>query len=397
MGHNTTCWKNQKGREIITAHFFIATVGRLRLCKGVMQQPDLNEFQAMTRAAKKIAVVDLGFLGDTVHLLPALWEIKDHCPKAELHVLTSPVGSEVLKMAACVDKVWAFPLGPPSPSWWKHLDILRSMRRERFDVSFNFSGADRTVFVSAFLNARHSMAYQGARKHFWQPWLIHHWIHRRTLPSPVYEGRRQILALCGFSLKPARFELSVPAQDRDWAEKTIPGGAVHLSLSASLPLKEWPLNNNLNLINYLLAKAAGRTMVVTAAANPREQARFEHVSREVKDSRLLLINDRLSVTRLAALLQRCALHVGPDSGVIHLAAALNIPTVGIYRRYHDMAGWLPQGPRHACFDAPCPCMESKNPACAATGEAACLAGISAEMIGQEICRRLTENTTAVPR
>jgi len=342
----------------------------------------------MTRDANKIVVVDLGFLGDTVHLLPALWEIKDHYPKAELQVLTSPVGRDVLGMAACVDKVWAFPLGPPSPSWWEHLDILRSMRGERFDVSFNFSGADRTVFVSAFLGARHSMAYRGARKHFWQPWLIRHWIERRELNAPVYERRRQILALCGFTLKPARFDLQVPADDRYWAEKNIPGEAVHMSLNASLPLKEWPLSNNLNLIRYLLAKAPDRKLVVTAAPNAREQARLEQVRREIKDARLLLINDRLSVARLAALLQRCALHVGPDSGVIHLAAALNIPTVGIFRHYHDMAGWLPAGPRHVCFDAPCPCMESKNPACAQTGEAACLGSISPELVGQEICRRL---------
>jgi ADP-heptose:LPS heptosyltransferase len=172
---------------------------------------------------------------------------------------------------------------------------------------------------------------------------------------------------------------------------------VHLSLNASLPLKEWPLNNNLNLIRDLLAKSADRTLVVTAAPNPREQARLEQVRQQLKNARLLLINERLSVARLAALLQRCALHVGPDSGVIHLAAALNIPVVGIYRRYHDMADWLPQGLNHACFDAPCPCMGSKHPACAATGEAACLAGISAELVGQEICRRLAENPTPAPR
>jgi len=59
------------------------------------------------------------------------------------------------------------------------------------------------------------------------------------------------------------------------------------------------------------------------------------------------------------------LHVGPDSGVIHLASALNVPTVAIFRRYSDMADFIPVGPKHIYFDAPCPCMNSKNPACAA--------------------------------
>jgi len=113
-----------------------------------MQRLDAKDFPAATRDAQKVVVVDLGFLGDTVHLVPALWEIKDHYPNAALHVLSSPVGCEVLKMVRCVDRAWSFPLGPPSPSWWEHWDVLRAMRREKFDAAFNFSGADRTVFVT---------------------------------------------------------------------------------------------------------------------------------------------------------------------------------------------------------------------------------------------------------
>ena len=88
-------------------------------------------------------------------------------------------------MAGCVDRAWTFPLGPPSPPWWKHWGLLRTLRRERFGVSFNFGGADRSVFVSALLRAPHSVAYRGARKHFWQPWLFRHWIPRRPLPAPA--------------------------------------------------------------------------------------------------------------------------------------------------------------------------------------------------------------------
>ena len=189
-------------------------------------------------------------------------------------------------------------------------------------------------------------------------------------------------------LKPARFDLRVPATDRQWAEQTIPAGAVHLSLSASHPLKEWPLANSIRLIRHLLAAGPDRTIVVTAAGNPREQARLKSLRREVADARLLLLNESLPVTRLAAVLQRCVLHVGPDSGVLHLAAALNVATVAIFRRYPAMADWLPPGPRHVCFDAVCPCLEQKNPSCAAAGEAACLAGISPDLVGGEICRRL---------
>ena len=349
-----------------------------------MQPSDLKDFLDRTRDASKVVVVDLGFLGDTIHLVPALWEIKDHYPKAELQVVTSPLGCEALRMAGCVDRARPFPLGPPSPKWWEHWGLLRALRRERFDVAFNFSGADRSVLVTAFLGAKQSVVHQGARKHFWQRWLIKNWIPREVYGTPVYEARRQMLARCGFNLKPARFDLRPPEEDRDWARENIPEGAVHLSLSASFALKEWPLKNSVALAKRLLAESPERRLVTSAAPNQREQARLEQFQRELADTRLLALKENLSVTRLAAMLERCAAHVGPDSGVLHLAAALNVPTVAIFRRYADMANWLPQGPRHAHLDARCPCMASENTACAGTGEAACLGGISPEAVAKEL-------------
>jgi ADP-heptose:LPS heptosyltransferase len=359
-----------------------------------VQPPDLKDFLNRTRDAGKIVVVDLGFLGDTVHLIPALWEIKDHYPKAELQVVTTPVGCEVLRMVKCVDRTRPMPLGPPSPSWWEHWGLLRELRRERFDVAFNFSGADRPALVTAFLGAQNSLVRQGRRSHFWQRWFIRDWIPRVEFAGPVYEARRQMLVACGFKLSPARFDLMPPEEDRAWARENIPGGAVHLSLSASFPLKEWPLANSVKLARLLLAESSGRRLVLTGAPNPREQERLEQFKREVADERAICLAGGLSVARLVAVLERCAAHVGPDSGVVHLAAALNTATISIFRKYEDMAVWLPQGPGHAHLDAACRCLEAKSPPCAVAGEAECLGGITPEAVAGELKRVLAEKASA---
>jgi len=59
-----------------------------------MPSPELQSFAERTRAAAKVIVVDLGFLGDTVHLVPALWEIKHQYPQSAVHVLASPLGGD---------------------------------------------------------------------------------------------------------------------------------------------------------------------------------------------------------------------------------------------------------------------------------------------------------------
>ena len=147
-------------------------------------QPDQTGFYTQTRVAKKILVVDLGFLGDTLHLVPALWEIKRHYPQSALHVLTSPLGAEVLRLAPCADRAWAIELYPGKRTLRQQWTIVRSLRRERFDLAFNFSGADRTIFMTALAGARWRMAHAAGRQHFWSGWLLPNWVPRRSTEMP---------------------------------------------------------------------------------------------------------------------------------------------------------------------------------------------------------------------
>lgn len=334
--------------------------------------PDqVARFLARTRDARKIIVVDLGFLGDSVHLVPACWELKRHYPHAELHTLSATVGAEVLALAPCVDRAWGYPLGRPSPPFWRHLGILRALRRERFEAAFNFSGADRSVFLTALLGARHALAHAAGRKHFYNRLLIRDWVPRQARDVPVFEQRRQVLAAAGLTLAAPRFDLRLPPEDRAWAATVVPAGAIHVSPSASSPFKEWPLENWLELAPALAA-ATGRTLVATCDGSPRERQRVETLAAALPAPRLRILPDRLPLARLAALLERCALHVGADSGVTHLAMAVGRPTVTAYRDYDGRIEWTPPGPRHRQLVAPCACLREVQAGCAAAGHAACL-------------------------
>jgi len=337
-------------------------------------------FYSRTRAARKIIVVDLGFLGDSVHLIPALWEMKRHYPEAQLHTLSAVVGSEVLQLAPCVDRAWTFPLGSPSPPWWRHWDIIRNLRRERFDLAFNFSGADRTVFLTALTGAKWRLAHAAGRKHFWNPWLIRTWIPRRSTALPVYEQRRQVLAACGINLAPPRWELAIPTGAARQMEATVPAGAVHISINASTPLKEWPLRHWVALVKGLLAENSDMRIVATAARPERESQRLLALVEGVADQRLLPLKAGMAIADLAGVLTRCCLHVGADSGVLHLAAALGLPTVAIFRDYSGAPEWLPHGPEHQHLLAPCPCAKLRAAPCEEPGEALCLAGLAPERV-----------------
>jgi ADP-heptose:LPS heptosyltransferase len=342
---------------------------------------DLANFYNQTRDARKVIVVDLGFLGDTVHLLPALHELKRNYARAELHVLTSAVGCEVLGLAPCVDRAWAIEMSPHKRSLRQQWQVLRALRRERFDVAFNFSGADRTIFMTTLTGARWRVAYRGGRPHFWSRWLVPFWIPFIEPTEPVFERRREMLNRCGLELAPPRFGLRTPDSAFDWAATQVVGDAIHFSINASTHLKEWPLENWIDL-GKQLSRESHIKILATGSDYPRERSRLDAFASALGPGAQVF--GGLSIARLAALLTRSSLHVGADSGVLHLAMALGLPTISLFRNYPNLPAWVPRGPQHRSFTANCACFGQKNPPCLKQPIAICLKEIHPDAVAQAV-------------
>ncbi len=355
-----------------------------------------------TRAAKRILVVDLGFLGDTVHLVPALWEVKRAYPAASLHVLTSTLGGEVLQLAPCVDRAWTVEINPKRRTLRQQFSVIRELRRYVFDLAINFSGADRGVFLTALSGARLKVAHASGRKHFWRGWLIPAWVPEREKTLPVYEQKREVLRACGLPIQSATWDLRISAEASAYAEGLGLAGmqrtgsypfAVHFSINASSPLKEWPLGRWIELARDLLTGYPGVRVLATSSPSAEEREKLRAFASGVASERVVVASG-LSVPRLAALLGRCQLHIGADSGVLHLAVALGVPTISMFRQYEDATAWMPSGPAHTVVAVPCACVNQNDGPCHPFGPAECLAGIPAEKISA-LARRRLDSTLAL--
>jgi ADP-heptose:LPS heptosyltransferase len=340
----------------------------------------LAKFYNETRGARKVIVIDLGYLGDSIHLLPALWEIRRNYSGAELHVASAPVGSELLELAPCVTRTWPLRRSADGSPWRAQWDWIRGVRREGFDVAFNFSGTDRTIFLTFLTGAPWRVAFAGGRQHFWNRWLIPHWVPRLDRSMHVAEQRRQALAACGLELGASTYGLQIPAAAAAWAQEHVPAGGVHLSLNAGHALKEWPLEHWIDLGRMLLRDAPDSPLLATGTSQPREQERLTRFAKALEDRRVYVYPGNLSIARLAALLARCRLHVGADSGALHLAGVLGVKTVSVFRDYAGLGEWLPRGEQHRSIVAPCRCVNQKVQPCAEEGRPECLAGISVEAV-----------------
>jgi ADP-heptose:LPS heptosyltransferase len=357
---------------------------------------NVGDFYRKTRSARKVFAVQLGYLGDTLQLVPALWEIKRNYPGAELHVATAAVGGELLAMVPCVDRAWPLARTPRGTPWRAQWRWLRAVRRERFDVGFNFSGVDRAVILTFLSGAGARVAFATGRHHFWNRWLIPHWVPRVDRTVHVAEQQRRMLAACGLEIGPARYDLRIPPPAIEWAKAQVPSGSVHLSVNASHGLKEWPLDRWIRLARELLDLDPAVMVVATGTAQAREIERLRQFDTALADARVRIFAGDLDLARLAGLLGCCRLHIGADSGALHLAAVLGVPTVALFREYAGLDEWLPRGEAHRQVVVPCRCVNRKEQPCLAGGQAGCLASVAVESVVGLARSLWTRKDPAVP-
>lgn len=169
----------------------------------------------------------------------------------------------------------------------------------------------------------------------------------RASPEPVHRVE-QLSRFLGLE-KPVAPRIWLRARHEDAARRIIPPGGPVLALAptANWRGKEWPGRNFVALAERLThsgAPLAGARVAIFGAAAERDAA-LPVIEAFPADRRIDLVG-RTDILSAAACLARCSFFIGNDSGLMHLAAAAGVPTLGLFgpSRPEHYAPW---GPRAA--------------------------------------------------
>lgn len=331
---------------------------------------------------KKILVVDLGFLGDTVHSIPALRALAH--TDSNVDVMTTPVGAEVLSMVPEINRVWITPLRKPSPPWWQGLAQLLEIRAQKYDAALSWIGSDRNLYGVGWSGSRERIARITGRNSWPARLRLTRSIDGRDRSQPVFDQRLSFLGELGWSGNDPGWDFQISEAEKARVRGLVKKPYLHLSVNAaSSPLNEWPLDDWAETLRRIWKEVPQLEVLATGAGSEREIARLKDLAALVEDPRLKIRPERAPVPLLAATLEASELHLGLDSGVLHLAAALGKPTVSLFRESVGRPGWAPRGPNHGVLARDCPCHESGRNSCAG-GRALCLSKISPEEVFQAV-------------
>ena len=331
---------------------------------------------------KKVLWVDLGFLGDTVHSIPAVRAVA--AAGARVDVMTTQVGSELLALVPEVHRSWVVPLKKPSPPPWRGLGMILEIRREKYDAAITPVGSDRNLFSTALSGARERVAHLTGKNSSLARLGLTLKLAARDRSQPVFSQRLSLLRDLGWSGADPGWAWAISAEDRSWAAEAAPRPFLHLSVNAaSTPLNEWLLDDWAATLRGIWSKRPNLHILASGAGSERESARLGDLQALVQDPRLKILPGRLSVGRLAALILSAELHLGLDSGVLHLAMSLGKPTVSLFRDSVGRPGWAPRGPAHRVLVRPCDCQSTGRVVCQGN-RARCLSEIRPAEVAQAV-------------
>jgi ADP-heptose:LPS heptosyltransferase len=148
----------------------------------------------------------------------------------------------------------------------------------------------------------------------------------------------QIAEAAGLSVVPSPKLWTAP-QHEAAAARLVPGGKPVLALgpTANWRGKEWPIEKFITLVERLTGESgplSGASVVVMGAASERPAA--QPLLNAIDPPRLIDLMGRCDLLTGFAVLKRCALFIGNDSGLMHVAAAAGVPTLGLFGPSRDV-------------------------------------------------------------
>jgi len=318
---------------------------------------------------RRVLVVRLRSIGDTVLVTPSLFALRRFLPEAQIDILLEDWVAPVLDGLDLVDRVITVPRDGNAA----RARVARELRAAHYDVVYNLHGGTTATLLTRATGAKHRVGfdhYQYAR------------LHNHVAPSslelwqrPSLHSVEQQLALIGWTGVPVTdrpaTQLAVTDQALASASEKVRAagfdGAGEFAVvhpAAAFDTKQWATEKFAQVTKDLVARSL--MPVVIAAPNENEM-----VDRLRGETSTVVGVSSLSLPEVTALISRARLFVGNDSGIAHIAAAAGAPSVVIFgssNRNH-WRPWTTQASEVVFEEMPCQpcpgyfCAEFDKPEC----------------------------------
>lgn len=341
---------------------------------------------------KRILVLPLYGIGDVLMTTPALRNLKEQLEVEITYLHMFETTRDILRHNPYVDHNVYFPFLKATK-----ISGIRFLmdHRKRYDCSINFYPSNRRDYnLAAFIaGSRMRIGHRYVQKNLSEL----NFLKNRTLREDdclhnVEENLRLLDFLGVTNTKLCPLEIYLTEEESDFADRWLNEKGIKENMLIGIhhgastfknhDKKRWPEVSFAKLIDALAGKLKHSVFVLFGG--PEEKSSREAVISLINNKKRVLSVDSVTVRQAAALMKKCSLFISNDSGPMHMAATVGVPTVAIFGPTNPV--WVkPWWVKHKTIrlGLPCsPCFRySPTPLnCVANIDFACLKNIDVDQV-----------------
>jgi ADP-heptose:LPS heptosyltransferase len=282
---------------------------------------------------RKILIIKFGGIGDLLLTTPVFPNLKSYFPDAKLYVLTLRRGRDVLIDNPYLERVFTYD-SSEDKSWC----LIKNIRKQKYDLVIDLYGNPRTALITFLSGAKYRFGFEFRGRSYAYN------IKMKGRGGEVHNVDFNLDALRKMDIPVKSSQLMLPLNvvHREFAEEFIRKYNIDskpilgISLTGGWEAKRYKEKDYIELIKLILAKYDVNLLLLWGSDSERKEAEEIH---EAFPERAFIIPDS-SIKYLGAIIERCGAIIGNDSGPLHLAVSVGVPTLGIYGPTNPML----QGP-----------------------------------------------------
>jgi lipopolysaccharide heptosyltransferase II len=320
---------------------------------------------------RRILIVRTDRIGDVILTLPMARALKKNSPSVRISLLIQRYTSEIVESDPAVDQIIHYDDGNRGLPF---LDLVTSLRRERFDVVFHTHPRFRVALMTwlARIPVRVGTGYR------WYSFLFNRKVfeHRKDAKKHELEYNLSLLSSVGLNaggngiaptleVKPETLDSVRGFLSRLGVRENERIVIIHPGSGGSA--RDWNAKN-FGLLGRRMRMLPGIRVIVTGGES--EEILAKHV-RDLSGDGTLVVIDRLNLQEYAALAKLASLFIANSTGPLHIAAGVGTPVIGLYPQIASLSAtrWGPYTEKKKIFSpvgmpADCTkCLSSKTDAC----------------------------------
>lgn len=281
----------------------------------------------------RLLVLAIRALGDVVLTTPIYRILKGAYPTGRLDVVVERPYGELLRGNPNLDAIYEIDRGRGTAKlldWAAQARLIAMLRRERYDVVVDLFSGPRSALMARLSGAAYRIGEDTRSRG--RGWLYTHSIPvKREEEHLVVQKLRLIQPLVG-AVKEAPLELCVCPEEREEAETLLQAAGARQGVPRACLFPgsgwahtRWP-PDRFAMLGDLLAGQRGADIILLGGE--RDLAACEAVAAGMRQTPLVLCGLR-SLRATAALISSMDLFVTNNTGPMHMAVALRVPTVAL--------------------------------------------------------------------